>query len=251
MPSVLYRPHREPGPFSDRFEVDVAMKIIAHRGASQERPENTLSAFERAIEIGVDAIEMDLLQTRDKRLVVRHDDLIEKDGTRYYIRDLTFDELQKIDVGKGERISSLESVFETIRNRCPLILELKSEGLANLLTGFLQKKKWDQQIHVTSFLPSEISRFATLLPDIEHSITLSALPTHYETLLRECQTKQLSLHRGFLTEDLVRRLKGEGITVRVYTVNWLKEAVLFESWGVDAIFTDDPASMRSLRQRSS
>ena len=249
MSSVLYRPRHEPDPFSDRFEVGVAMKIIAHRGASQERPENTLSAFERAVEIGVDAIEMDLLQTRDKRLVVRHDDLIEKDGTRYYIRDLTFDELKTIDVGKGERIPSLESVVETIRNRCPLILELKSEGLVNLLTGFLQKKKWDQQIHVTSFLPLEISQCAKAFPEIERSITLSALPTHYQTLLQDCQTKQLSLHRGFLREDLVRRLKREGITVRVYTVNWPKEAALFESWGVDAIFTDDPAAMQLLRTR--
>ena len=226
------------------------MKISAHRGASQERPENTLPAFERAIEIGVDAIEMDLLATRDGTLVVRHDDTIETKRSRQYIRELTFTELQAIDVGKGEKIPSLEAVFEAVRGRCPLILESKGDGLVNLLATFLRRKKWDQQIHVTSFLPSEIVQFAKEFPEIERSVTSSALPTHYETLLRECQTKQLSLHRGFLTEDLVQRLKGEGITVRVYTVNWPKEAALFESWGVDAIFTDDPAAMRTLRGHS-
>ena len=217
------------------------MKMIAHRGASLERPENTLSAFERALEIGVDAIETDLLSTKDHRLVVRHDDLIQKDPNRRYIRELTFDELQA-------QIPSLESVFETVRGRSPLILELKSEGLVNLLTEFLRRKKWDQPIHVTSFLPEEVKRFANEFPEIERSITLSALPSQYQTLLQECQTKQVSLHRGFLTEELVRKLKQEGITIRVYTVNWPKEAERFASWGVDAVFTDDPAAMQFLRR---
>ena len=224
------------------------MKIIAHRGASKECPDNTLSAFERAIQIGVDAIEMDLLATRDRRLVVRHDDLIKKGQTWYYVRDLTFEELEKIDVGKGERIPSLESVFESVRGRSPLLLELKTIGLAKLLAELLRKEKGNQKIHVTSFLPSELSRVATLLPEVERSITLSALPSHYATLLRDCQTKQVSLHRGFLTQELIRTLKKQGITVRVYTVNLPKEAALFESWGVDAIFTDDPAAMQPFRR---
>ena len=224
------------------------MKIIAHRGASRERPENTLSAFERALEIGVDAIEMDVLVTRDGHLVVRHDDFIEKGGVRCYVRDLTFEELRQIDVGKGERAPSLESVFQSIRGRCPLILELKAVGVAEILMEFLRKKKWDQELHVTSFLSLEVSRFAKGFPEIERSITLSALPSHYEILLRDCQTKQISLHRGFLTQEIVGRLKKEGITVRVYTVNWPKEAALFDSWGVDAVFTDDPAAMQEFRK---
>ena len=224
------------------------MKIIAHRGASKERPENTLSAFERAIQIGVDAIEMDLLLTRDRRLAVRHDDFIGKVSARQYVRDLTFEELKAIDVGEGERVPSLESVFESIKGRCPLILELKSAGAAEVLAEFLRRGKWNQKIHVTSFLQPEVQQFARQFPDIERSITLSALPNHYETLLRDCQTKQISLHRGFLTEALVRKLKEQGATLRVYTVNWPREAALFESWGVDAIFTDDPATMQSFRR---
>ena len=224
------------------------MKIIAHRGASIERPENTLSAFERALEIGVDAIEMDLLVTRDGRLVVRHDDLIERDGSRHYIRELSFEELKMIDVGKGERIPSLESVFESVRGRCSLVLELKSVGLAEVLAAFLRRGKWDQELHVTSFIPSEVCQFAKWFPQIERSITFSALPSHYETLLRECQAKQVSLNRGFLTQALVHTLKQQAVAVRVYTVNWPKEAAVFESWGADALFTDDPASMQPFRK---
>ena len=225
------------------------MKIIAHRGASAERPENTLSAFERAIEIGVDAIETDLLATRDRRIVVRHDDFVEKGDKRYYVRDLTFEELQGFNAGEGGRVPSLESVFESVRGRCPLILELKSSGLAEFLARFLRQHDFRQPIHVTSFLQSEVQQFAKEFPEIERSITLSALPDHYEALLQDCRTKQMSLHRGFLTEKLVRKLKAEGITVRVYTVNWSKEATLFESWGIDAIFTDDPAIMQVFRER--
>lgn len=223
------------------------MKIIAHRGASAERPENTLSAFERALEIGVDAIETDLLVTKDNHLVTRHDDLIQKDGVWRYVRDLTLPELQSIDVGEGEKIPSLESVFECVRGRCPLVLELKSAGGAKWLANFLKRRAWNQEIHVTSFLLSELVSFAEMFPAIERSLTIPSLPAGADALLREAQTGHVSLHRSFLTEEEVRRLRREGIHVRVYTVNLPEEAQRFASWGVDAIFTDDPAVMQSLR----
>jgi glycerophosphoryl diester phosphodiesterase len=69
------------------------MKIIAHRGASAVRPENTLVAFEEAIRIGVDAIELDLHRTRDGMLVVLHDDLVQLDGEWRYVAELSFEEL--------------------------------------------------------------------------------------------------------------------------------------------------------------
>jgi len=131
------------------------MKLIAHRGASKERPENTLSAFKRALEIGVDWIETDLLATKDRRLVARHGDLIQKDGEWHYIKELTFEELRQIEVGEGERIPSLEMVFDLLKGRCPLMLDLKAFGLAEILVEFLSERKQDQQIHVTSFLHSD------------------------------------------------------------------------------------------------
>ena len=112
---------------------------------------------------------------------------------------------------------------------------------------FLKKKEWGQEIHVTSFLLTEVVYFAKNFPTIERSLTIPTLPVGKETLLREAETDQVSLHRGFLTEGIVGRLRRGGIRDRAYTVNWPEEAKRFASWGVEAIFTDDPASMQGLR----
>jgi glycerophosphoryl diester phosphodiesterase len=226
------------------------MKIIAHRGASAERPENSMAAFERALEIGVDAIEADLLVSRDGRLVARHDDLIQKDGAWYYANELTFDELQEIDIGDGERIPSLEMVFERFYGRCTIVLDLKQYGMAELLTTFLKKRKVEHGVHVTSFLHSEIAEIGRLCPAVERSIALAAVPITFQVFFQDTKTHEVSLFRGYLNETITQRLRGMGIGVRAYPVNLLREAEVFAAWGIDAIFTDDPAAMQSLQNRS-
>ncbi len=224
------------------------MKIIAHRGASAECPENTVAAFERALEIGVDAVELDLLITKEERLVVRHDDLIRQKGSWHSIRELSFDELKEVDVGKGERIPSLEEVFDRFYGRSPLMLDLKTFGLAESLSEFLIRRKALQGVHITSFLHSEIVEIAKRIPGIERSIVVAAMPIDFEPLFRDSGTQEVSLFRGYLNETITKRLQDHGIRVRAYPVNWPEEAKRFASWGVDAIFTDDPARMQSFRK---
>lgn len=225
------------------------MKIIAHRGASAERPENTLAAFERALAIGVDGIEGDVLVTKDRRLVVRHDDLIQKDTTWHYVRELTFEELQAIDVGAGEQIPSLEMVFERFYGRCPVVLDVKDFGIAELLTEFLLKRRAHQGVRVTSFLHSEVVEMGRRCPGVERSIILGAMPVNVRGLLEETNTRSVALYRGYLNEAITRHLVEMGIEIWAYTVNLPREAQAFASWGIEAIYTDDPAAMQSLRKR--
>jgi glycerophosphoryl diester phosphodiesterase len=226
------------------------MNIIAHRGASAERPENSMAAFERALEIGVDAIEADLLVTKDGRLVARHDDLIQKNGNWYYINELTFDELQEIDIGNGERVPSLEKVFDRFYGRCPIMLDLKQFGMAERLATFLKERKMEHGVHVTSFLHSEIAEIGGLYPGVERSIALAAMPITFDVFFQDTQTREVSLFRGYLNETIAQRLRNMGVRVRAYPVNLPREAAVFIQWGIDAIFTDDPAAMQSLRNHS-
>lgn len=223
------------------------MKLIAHRGASAECPENTMKAFECTLAIGVDAIEMDLLMTKDGHLVVRHDDLIRVGREWRYVHELTWEDLQKIDVGEGERVPSLKEVFDRFYGRIPLFLDLKSYGLAPILSKFLSGRKATERVHVTSFLHSEISEMGRLYPNVGRSIIFTALPIPFENHFHEASVQEVSLHRAYLTEAVVRKLREKGISVRVYTVNLPREGERFASWGVEAIFTDDPAAMQFLR----
>ncbi|MCI0348978.1 MAG: hypothetical protein L0Z53_06090, partial [Acidobacteriales bacterium] len=110
-----------------------AVEIIAHRGASYDAPENTLSAMKLAWEQGADAIELDLWLSKDGKMVVLHDaDTKRVGGTTNRVAQQTWAELQQIDVGAwkharfaGERIPTLESILETMPKRRRAVLEIK------------------------------------------------------------------------------------------------------------------------------
>lgn len=221
------------------------MHVIAHRGACAQAPENSFAAYERALEIGVDGLEVDIQLTRDGKLVIRHDDLILLNGDWRYIRELTFDELQTIDLGNGERMPSVELFLDRFHNRCPLVLDIKAFGCAALLERVLGGRK--QGLHVTSFLHQEIEMLGKRCPEVERAITVTAIPVRFEDLLHASNVRAIAVFRGFLTEALARRLVGQGIALRAYSVNLLSEARRFADWGVEAVYTDDPLALQSLR----
>lgn len=224
------------------------MRIIAHRGASAARPENTLAAFEEAIRLGVDGIELDLHRTRDGRLVVLHDDLVSLDGEWRYVGELDHDELQRLDAGGGERVPALDAVLEQVRPRCSLVLEMKAFGLAAPLAALLRRHGLGPDLHVTSFLHEEVAEVARLCPGIDRSITMAAIPIRFDALLEDAGVREVSLFRGYLNREITQRLRAHGVAVRAYPVNLPREAARMAEWGVGAIYTDDPAAMRPLRE---
>lgn len=223
------------------------MRVIAHRGSSAERPANSMAAFARAVEIGVDAIEADILITKDQRLVVMHDDIIKINGKWHLIHELTFEELQQVDLGDGERIISIEALLDRFQKKCQIVLDLKAFGTSLLLAKYLLTLSTQSNIHVSSFLHSEILLIGKQCPTIERSITLASIPIQFEGLFRDSKTQQVNLFRGYMTDAIVTQLHGMGARVLVYPVNLLHEAERFASWGVDGIYTDDPAAMQSIR----
>jgi len=109
--------------------MDYPVVRIAHRGASKQYPENTLLAFRKAMEQGVDYLEMDLHLTQDREIVIMHDETLDRttNGTGF-IWDQTLEELRKLDAGRGEPIPTLADVVELVRpTPVRLYLELKYE----------------------------------------------------------------------------------------------------------------------------
>ena len=97
------------------------VKIIGHRGAPREEPENTWRSFGRALELGVAGVELDVQLTQDGRLAVIHDETLDRTTNGHGpVKDFTLAELQRLDAGQGEPIPALEEVLELVRGRAQL-----------------------------------------------------------------------------------------------------------------------------------
>lgn len=107
-------------------------KIVAHRGASQRLPENTLPAIQRAVEIGADAVEFDVRQTADSHIVLMHDSTVDRttDGTGA-VSDMTLNEVRQLSVEGGGQVPTLDEVLDYLEDRdVEVQLELKDAGMS-------------------------------------------------------------------------------------------------------------------------
>jgi glycerophosphoryl diester phosphodiesterase len=146
---------------------------IAHRGASAYEPENTLRAFDRAIEMGATMLELDVHLSQDGHPVVIHDaDLsrVAKDGGR--ILELTLEQIKGFDVGQGERVPTLSEVIELVRGRAELYIELKGQHTPEAVVKTLQATGFAAQAIVGSFFPWLPQRVKFLAPTIRTSVLI-------------------------------------------------------------------------------
>jgi glycerophosphoryl diester phosphodiesterase len=127
---------------------------VAHRGASAELPENTLAAFERAIELGADVIEADVRQSSDGALLVLHDAELDRttNGTGL-LRDVTAAEARLLDAGEGERVPRVEEVLQLARGRVRVNLDLKEVEATVPAVAAVQQADMVDSVTYISFLP--------------------------------------------------------------------------------------------------
>jgi glycerophosphoryl diester phosphodiesterase len=171
---------------------------VAHRGASSEAPENTLLAFARALELGVDGIELDVQVTRDGIPVVFHDfTLTRLTGTRGRLADRTWAQLQKLQVqtcpdkvgptglGRvgGEPIPTLAETLSLTRKRALVQIEIKKGAPVAPILAAIRKTASTKYVILASFEPDILRQAAALAPKLPRM--LIADPRHLTTLLRQ------------------------------------------------------------------
>lgn len=221
------------------------MKIIAHRGASRECPENTLPAFRRAVEIGVDEIETDLVETRDGVVLLHHDETLRCGTQRVPIGQLTLAEVKKINPA----VPTLNEVLEVLGSQVSFCLEFKGAGLAEHVAALVRKYGLGRKTHFTSFRTADVAEIKKLCPESDFSWTFLTLPEGAAAELKRAGMNAVSLSSKGVSHGIIRQLLEDGIKTRVYTVNDTALAAQYETWGIDAIFTDDPARMQGFRKR--
>ncbi|MCR4657570.1 MAG: phosphatase PAP2 family protein, partial [Lachnospiraceae bacterium] len=237
------------------------IKIIAHRGYSGAAPENTLSAFARAVEAGPDMIETDVQMTKDGILVLFHDDDIGRiTGCTGQISDYTYEELLNMDFGawfdenqsfKGEKIPTLAEALEQIRKSdLSIYLELKDiSGAAGLSEE--QKEKFPEmvakevdehgmkgRIIYASFQYDYLKKFKALSK--KNKTLLNTVEGDAGILLNEYPSDYYGMGRDAVSGEAVEKLHEAGKTVYVWTVNTPEDMQSVTDLGVDGIVTNEP-----------
>jgi len=239
--------------------------LIAHRGASAYFPENTLSAFEGAIAMQADMVELDVQLTSDGEVVVFHDEKISRctDG-RGRIADHTLAQLKKLDAGRwfskdfaGEKVPALAEVLRICKNRIAVNIEIKTEAVTENASGGIEEKclrlvhQTGMQDHVvfSSFDPRALRHLKEIHPSTATAVLFekkhygAGLPSQIlESLGADafnCSLKELNSQR-------IVDLKVNAIPFNVYTINDEKNMKKLLKIGVDGMFTNVPDILRQV-----
>ncbi len=230
------------------------MLVIAHRGASGHRPENTLPAYELAIEMRSDMIEIDLHRTRDGEIVVAHDAELPGLGP---IGETTADQVRALDLGEGAGVPTLDEVLDGFAKRIPFNLEIKwsragdYEGLEAQILDALRIRQLGPDILFSSVRSSILRRLREQEPQARLALLVSPKDPDYSLdksleLAAELGCEALNPHWTQLDHTVVARAHQAGLAVNVYTVNEIKGMRGMLDRGVDGVFTNFPDLLRAL-----
>jgi len=227
--------------------------VIAHRGASGQLAENTLPAYELAIEQRADMIEIDLHRTRDGATVIAHDEELSGLGGKGEIAAATLAEVRALDAGGGERVPTLDEVLDRFGERIPFNLELKRgssasyEGLERAALDAVRKRGLLEQTLFSSFFDPVLERLRALAPEARLARLFSPRdPERPLERARAVGAEAINPWRGLLQPELIEAAHAEGLAVYVFTVDEEQEMRSLLDLGVDGIFTNFPDRLRAL-----
>ena len=230
--------------------------IIAHRGASQNAPENTLAAFEKAVEFNADGIELDVMLTRDHEVIVIHDGSLDRTTNGHgRVTDMALADIQQLDAGSyfgpefaGQPIPTLNQVLDLFAGTIPINIELKNfsapwDDLPVRVAELVRKHRCGDQILFSSFNPLAVIRARQQLPEVPAGFLVAKgmMESPLIRILRRLISHQ-AVHPHYLdvTPEQVQRAHAKSRRVNTYTVNEKETMTALFDMGIDSIITDDP-----------
>ena len=222
--------------------------IMAHRGASAEAPENTMAAFQLAIDQGADWIEIDVQESADGQVIVMHDqDFMKQSRNPLKVWDSHKAQLADIDIGSwfdpqfsDQRVATLEEVLELCRDRVGVNIELKYYGhdqqLEQRVVEIIESLSMEDQIKLMSLQQAGVTKAKALRPAWECGLLLSV----YAGDLNKIDVDFLAINSRFASRNFIRRAHAAGKEVYVWTVNDAASMSQMLNRGVDGLLTDRP-----------
>lgn len=235
------------------------LQIVAHRGASDLAPENTLASVELAWQSGADAVEVDVHLTQDRRIVAIHDPTTDRTaGTHLEVAATPSSHLRRLDVGRhkhsrftGERIPYLEEVLPTLPPGRQLFLEIKCgpeilSPLAQAITASGRRS----QVVLIGFDLATIKAGKKMMPDVPtYWLCDKRLLRSYDgSLVEQARTggvDGLDVHWSGVTRHFIQAVKAAGLRLFVWTVDNPAQALRLQAMGADGITTNRLGRLRS------
>lgn len=244
------------------------LEIVAHRGAHEDLPENSLAAFERAVHLGADAVEMDVRLTRDRVPVISHYfALPESLGIPGFIFDYTLSKIRQAEqeqkaVDVEDKIATLREVMDSLAGRIGLEIEIKGPEpecvgiLAEMLGDY--RRFWDRMeltSHEPALLLAMVERCPTLPADLlyprpEPWRTPDIVAYEARHLGRLARARAVHLHPGQISEQVVASLATAGLQTHVWDANDVESLELARQMGIGRICTDRPGMALAWRSQT-
>lgn len=235
------------------------MKILGHRGASADFPENTREAMRAAAEQGADGVELDVMQCASGELVVCHDEWLDRlTGQHLELERQSWQQLQQLDVGSQlgfapARIPLLSEVFEVLPEGFMVNVEIKCDvvddkGLSEKVGAFITERNLESRVLISSFNPLCLVRLARAYPSLRRGLLIDPdkawLPQAWGWLPIVGKN---SVHPHFsqCTLERVNAWHEAGLEVAVWTVDDADEAKRLRAMGVEYVITNRPGALRA------
>jgi len=220
--------------------------IIGHRGAMGHIAENTIPSIKKAMELGVDGIEIDVFRCKTGELVVFHDEKLDRlTNSSGFIESLELDSIKKILVLDKYRIPTLEEVLQLIDGQVKLNIELKGYETASptnhLINQYINKGGWtDDKFIISSFKWDELEKFRSINKIVSIAILTEFDPIEAIPIAKKLDALAINPNYKSLNEDNINEIHANGFKIFSYTINEFSDIKRMIELGVDAIITDYP-----------
>ncbi len=246
------------------------MKIIAHRGWSSRAPENTEVAINKAIELGVDMVEIDIRRTADNQIVVFHDSRLKRlTGSPGMVRNRTLAELQQLECGswfdesyRGERILTFSQALEIMRGRTKVMVEIKIDKRDRFdqcvpqMLSTISDQGMDEQVCLQSFNSNILKGIHHTKPNMElHKLIVFNIPLspfYFDEkistgkVFREEFYRAINIDYRYVTIPLLNYLRKHNKEIYSWTANKVRPMNRLVKMGVDGIITNYPSKLKTL-----
>jgi glycerophosphoryl diester phosphodiesterase len=240
--------------------------LVAHRGASDVAPENTLAAVRKALQTPAEFIEIDIHQTRDSQVVLMHDASIDRTTNgEGYISDLTLDEIKKLDAGswfdstyRNERVPTLEEVLQLVKGQKKLLIEIKKgpeyySNIENLTLALIRKHNAGNWCVIQSFYDPVLQKiWKNEFAVTTHKLIIGKmpwLPLYFDHGLRwgsfdkYYRASAINVNQYFATKSFIRHVHNNGFKTFVWTLDDPKAINYVIERGADGVFSNKTSSL--------
>lgn len=231
--------------------------MVAHRGGMAERPQNTIAAFEHALQLGAAMLEFDMGVTKDDEIVIHHDSIVNgKICTSPTvkpapIRTLTLAQIKTFDCGQGQRMPTLDEVLQRFKNgKVEMLAETKMDGsvdaahFARLVAARVRRNGFEKRFILQSGDYATLEEMRRALPQVRIClVNARRFKPRYTELISRYKAEFIMLRLDDVTDEGLAALKAMGVKIISSTANSPAEWPEYRRRGFDAILTDEPSAV--------